>query len=210
MSQNISDIFGTIDKGPTAPLYSYGAMLANDDEFFLYGGSSSIADTGATPVDHQVVKFEAYDYAQDATGFQAFSIESFELDDFGITRNIAYGAAASVPSENLGFYFSGLRSPTWAQTKYPPVVVDSTAVNVSNTLISVDFTTQNFEKWSNVTLPDSISGRASAELVWVPVGEKGILVALGGVVDPAFVTVTVKSPNVTESVSYVFFYPVIL
>lgn len=203
MSQNITALFDMIDKGPAAVLYSYGAMLANDAEFFLYGGSSQFGDTEATPVDHQGVKFKAYNYAVDAPDFQPFSIGSYELDDYGLTRNIAYGAAANAPSENLAFYFSGLRSPTFEQTIYPPLRVNTTALNVSNTLITLNMGTQNAEEWSNSTLPDSISGRASAEMVWVPVGEKGILVALGGVVDPAFVQITAKSANATESVSVV-------
>lgn len=36
------------------------------------------------------------------------------------------------------------------------------------------------EKWSNLTLPREVRRRAEAEMVWIPAGEKGTLVVLGG------------------------------
>ena len=45
------------------------------------------------------------------------------------------------------------------------------------------------ESWSNYTLPAWIPSRASAEIVWIPVSERGILISLGGVVDPAYANV---------------------
>lgn len=39
------------------------------------------------------------------------------------------------------------------------------------------------ETWSNRTMPSSILPRKSAELVWIPVGAQGTLVAIGGSVN---------------------------
>ncbi|CAN8102576.1 unnamed protein product [Discula destructiva] len=199
VSQNVSAKFDSISKGPV-PLYYNGAMLANDDEYFLYGGSVGWNYIGADPVDNQGLKYKRYDYGIEETGFTVGYI-SYGLESYGnlSTRNIAYGAAANVPSENLAFVFSGLRSPNFGQLEFPAATLNSNASEVSNTLFSLDFTTQNQEKWTNYTLPESISGRASAELVWVPVGEKGILVALGGVVFPSFTSPIHQSVNATAS-----------
>jgi hypothetical protein len=71
---------------------------------------------------------------------------------------------------------------------------------VSDYLITLDLAEQGEEKFSNDTLPPDIPGRANPELVWVPVGSRGILVALGGVVYPDFVNTLGNSTNVTASV----------
>ena len=57
---------------------------------------------------------------------------------------------------------------------------------VSTTLISVDMSTQRSEKWANQTLPTSVPGRANPEIAWVPVSKQGVLIAMGGSVDPVF------------------------
>jgi hypothetical protein len=90
----------------------------------------------------------------------------------GLTRYIAGGSAVSAPSENLGFYFSGIR---WgSETR--------TLENVAaNTLITVNMPTMGNQTWLNNTLPDSIPGRINAELVWIPVSQSGVLIAIGGV-----------------------------
>lgn len=198
-SQNISALFQQQVKGSSYPIYYDGALLANDDEYFLFGGMLTITDTEAEPAGNELLEWEGYDYGVVKPAFSP----QFKTKDLSgnVTRYIAYGGAANVPSENLAFYFSGLRGETWGEIYYPNGNNDSaTAIDVSNTLVTLDMTTQQDEKWTNVTLPDYISGRASPELVWVPVGEQGILVALGGVVYPEFVESGRFSENQTASV----------
>ena len=36
------------------------------------------------------------------------------------------------------------------------------------------------EVWKNKTIPSRVAARSGGEVVWIPVGEKGALVALGG------------------------------
>ena len=209
MSQNISAILKTISKAPNggaanniAPNYYDGAMLGNDDEWFLYGGLLRQTDAFSEPADDAGTSYQAYQYGVDKPGFRAGFL-NYDLPD-DMTRYIAYGGAANAPSENKAFYFSGLRSPTWGPVYQPSINESLTAINVSNTFITLDMTTQQDEKWKNVTLPDFIKGRANPELVWVPVGAQGILVALGGVVYPNFVNITGKSENEAASVSIDF------
>jgi hypothetical protein len=204
-TQNVSSILSTISKAPNggaanniAPNYYDGAMLANDNEWFLYGGLLRQTDAFAQPHDDDVTGYQAYQYGVDKPAFRP----GFLTDQLpkGMTRYVAYGGAANAPSENKAWYFSGLRSPSWDHIYTVSGNESLTAINVSNTLITLDMTTQQQETWSNKTLPEYISGRANPELVWVPVGAQGILVALGGVVYPDFVTAARQSQNEAASV----------
>jgi hypothetical protein len=131
-------------------------------------------DAFPDPPDAQAVfGYEAYQYGPEKSGW-ARGFTASTLSD-NVTRYVSNGAAVSVPSENLGFYFSGLRGTNWG------------AINEStddwfpaNTLVDVDMSTMRREQWANNTLPDNIPPRAGAELVWIPVGGQGVLVAIGG------------------------------
>jgi hypothetical protein len=205
-TQNISAILGTLSTGGgdtnnRAPNYEDGALLANSAEFFLFGGllgrSSSVSD----PPGDSVLCYEKYQYGTARAAFDS----SFLDKSLGAntTRYVTYGGAANAPSENLAWYFSGLRA-RGGGTIYTPQSSNATtaAIDVSNTLITLDMAVQRKETFRNDTLPPGIPGRANPELVWVPVGKRGILVALGGVVYPDFVNATTEtSSNATASVS---------
>lgn len=202
MSQNISDVFSQNPKvvgaaSNLAPNYFDGALLANDHQFFMYGGLLRKTDKYPDPDANEVME-----YQQDSYGVEKKVTPGYISTDLpdDLTRYLAYGGAANAPSENKAFYFSGLHAPEWGPIYLPAYNDSLTAINVSNTLITLDMSTQNEEQWSNVTLPDSIPGRANPELVWVPVGAQGILVAVGGVVDPDFVNSAHISSNATGSV----------
>ncbi|CAK7212564.1 hypothetical protein SBRCBS47491_001509 [Sporothrix bragantina] len=180
-----------------APNYVDGAMLSNDDEWFLYGGLLANTDQFALPAGNAAQLYQQYQYGADKPAFRPGFI-NVDLPT-NVTRYVAYGGAASAPSENKAWYFSGLRSPSYGPI-YTVSGVDSlTAINVSDTLITVDMATQNSETWTNATLAPSVSGRANPSVVWVPVGAQGILVAVGGVVDPEWVSVSGKSKDVNAS-----------
>lgn len=192
---------GTVNGISTEPNYEDGGMLANDAEFFLYGGAvfknSKLYDL---PASNAVLGYRRYAYGPEKPLWQK-GFSGGHLDD-GVTRYVAYGGAANAPSENKAWYFSGLTSPTKGEILSNGGPDDGTlASNVSNTLIELDMTAQLDEKWTNMTLPDKIKGRANPEVVWVPVGKQGILVVLGGVVYPEWATVIHKSDNETDSVS---------
>jgi hypothetical protein len=187
----MSQIFKTISKAPNGgaannfgPQYYDGAMFANDDEYYTYGGLVSLTDAFPPPDSQSVEGYEAYWYGapgkQFTPGFIAGTLPS------GVTRYVTAGGAVSVPSENKGFYFSGLRSASSGAIFYTSSNESLNADVVSNTLISVNMTTQRSEKWANQTLPTNVPGRANPEIVWVPVSKQGVLIAMGGSVDPEF------------------------
>lgn len=103
----------------------------------------------------------------------------------------------------MGYYFSGMRAADWG----PIYDGDGSADTLASTLISVNMTVMRGETWANDSLPDSVPARANAELVWVPVGENGVLVAVGGVIDPESLTVVqgLNASQANASVSCAFF-----
>lgn len=119
-----------------------------------------------------------------------------------VTTYITNGAGESAPSENLGFYFSGMHAPNWGAISYPPYTANTTA----DTFVTVNMTVMESETWVTDKLPSYIQGRANAELVWVPVSESGVLVAIGGVVEPAglFVSLTSTQQALSEEISPTF------
>ncbi|KAK4099356.1 hypothetical protein N658DRAFT_487751 [Parathielavia hyrcaniae] len=191
-TQNISAILTTLSTGGgntnnRAPNYEDGALLANNEQFFLYGGLLQRTASVSDPPGDSVLCYERHQYGPPRTFSPSFINK--ELGD-NVTRYVAYGGAANAPSENLAWYFSGLRSPSGGPIYTKGGATASTsAVNVSNHLITLDMAEQRDETFTNDTLPSDIPGRANPELVWVPVGSRGILVAIGGVVYPDFITV---------------------
>ncbi|KAJ5337987.1 Galactose oxidase/kelch beta-propeller [Penicillium brevicompactum] len=161
-----------------APNYVSGSILSNDNEFYLYGGMSRNTDSSDPAPEDRVLSYDAYQYgAYKSVWAAGWTQESLSEN---VTRLITNGAAASAPSENLGFYFSGMRASDWGEF----TLDDSNANVTADTLITVDMSTMRSGEWSNTTLPSYIPGRSNAELVWVPVSDSGVLVAIGGVIDP--------------------------
>ncbi|ETN38351.1 uncharacterized protein HMPREF1541_06386 [Cyphellophora europaea CBS 101466] len=161
-----------------APNYVDGTMFTNDGELYLYGGLPRLTDSSSGQTDNTVLGYEAYQYGPDRSSWTPGFYQGSSGDN--VTRYVTNGAGVSAPSENLGFYFSGMRAPDWGEIHYE----DSSANVTANTMIQVDMSTMRDEEWTNLTLPDEVRPRANAELVWLPVSERGVLVAVGGVTEP--------------------------
>ncbi|KPI39834.1 uncharacterized protein AB675_3276 [Cyphellophora attinorum] len=161
-----------------APNYIDGTMMTNDGELYLYGGLPHLTNSTSGQSEESVLGYEAFQYGATreswTPGFYQGSLGT------NVSRYITNGAGASAPSENLGYYFSGMRGADWGEIHYE----DASATIPANTLIEVDMSTMRSEKWTNFTLPDDIVPRANAELVWLPVSQRGVLLAIGGVTEP--------------------------
>ncbi|CAI6090106.1 unnamed protein product [Clonostachys chloroleuca] len=193
---------GTGNALGAAPNFVDGGMLYNDAEFWMFGGNlfqnKRLYDN---PDEHWALGFQAYQYGPDKPLWGPGFVDA-KLGN--VSRYITYGGAVSAPSENLAWYFPGMTSPSEGElttVAYPNG--STTAQNVSTSMVTLDMATQSSEKWAYKTLPTSVKGRANPEVVWVPVGEQGILVVLGGVTYPewAGVTTSRKSENETASKS---------
>lgn len=194
---------GRGNSNDAAPNYYDGAMLANDNEFFLYGGTIlDNHEVGVPPDFDDILEYQAFQYGAEKELWDPGFYDR-KLSD-NVTRYIVYGGAANAPSEKKSWYFSGLTSPSRGPI-YTNAGTNVTvaATKVSDTLITLDTASQLQENWTNTTLPDSVKGRANPEVVWVPVGKQGVLVVLGGVTYPewAGTTRSHKSDNETASVS---------
>lgn len=186
------------------PNYIDGALLSNDAEWFAYGGLlRKTAAFNTEPAKDLVSGYRQYQYGTEKPGFAPGLFKSsLETDSTNVTRYIAFGGAASAPSENLAWYFSGVQTESKGPIYTASANRSTSPTRIVDSLITLDMKEQQNEQWKNSTLPPGISGRANPELVWVPVGAKGILVVLGGVVFPDFISViSGTSENETESVS---------
>lgn len=174
-------------------------MFANDYDWITYGGLFKNTSAYVPQPETQVATYQRYPNGP-RTFASGFTLKQLPT---GMTRYITNGASVSIPSENLGFYFGGLRSPSSGAIFYQPGASNSAyRANVqSTTLISVDLSDQVNEAWSNDTLPTTVPGRANAELVWVPIGKRGVLVAIGGVIYPSFATSANKNNASIEAQS---------
>ncbi|KAI1412191.1 hypothetical protein F5Y13DRAFT_163849 [Hypoxylon sp. FL1857] len=202
-STNFSSILGTISKAPNggaannfAPNYHDGALLANDDEFFLYGGSLIMTSAYSAPDGDTVLGYVASQYGSERESFHPGFLNK-QLPG-SMTRYVTFGGAANAPSENKAWYFGGYRSPSWGPI-YEYFNSSDDPSHVSNTLVTLDMSTQQSEIWTNVTLPPGTPSRANPSVVWVPVGEQGILVVLGGVTYPDYINSNRTSTNAAQS-----------
>ncbi|RDW61710.1 uncharacterized protein DSM5745_10382 [Aspergillus mulundensis] len=176
-SDNLTALFSTFEKGGgiagnLAPTYHDGVMFAND-------GIGLLENTDATdsPPANTVLAYERYQYGAQRSEWEPRFVSS-NLDD-GVTRYITAGAGVSAPSENMGFYVSGMRAPGWG-----PIWDNETATNVSQRMITIDMSDMENGVFANVSLPNEVPGRANGEAVWLPVAASGVVVLIGGVTEP--------------------------
>jgi hypothetical protein len=160
-------------------LFYMGTMIPNRPTTFSMlmdvRGLARLSDSQGQPLANLVLGYEQDQYGPESIDWQPGFIPKALPD--GLTRYVTNGGAVSAPSENLGFYFSGVHGQNWG-----PITDDNQSANVTaDTLITVDMSTMRNETWSNYTLPDSIPGRINAELVWIPVSQSGVLIVIGGV-----------------------------
>lgn len=115
-----------------------------------------------------------------------------------MTRYVTDGGQTSVPSENLAFYFGGMRGQDWG----PITSDDGSANTLADTMILANLTaTGDHQLWRNLTLPKQVEKRANPQLVWIPVSQQGALAVIGGVkypesLDPSGLSSTQKEQDV--------------
>lgn len=140
-------------------------------------GLLRLTESQDPPAGDRVLGYEKYQYGGYRSSWQPGFYED-QLDN-DVTRYVTHGAGVSVPSENLGFYFSGMHGDNWGS-----IADDQSANRSSQRMIKLDMSEMRGNVWSNTSLPDYVPARANAELVWLPVSDSGALVAIGGVLNP--------------------------
>ncbi|WEW54592.1 hypothetical protein PRK78_000012 [Emydomyces testavorans] len=179
---NLTGLFNRlnpVDGAAAAPNYIDGAMFSSDNEFILYGGLVRRTDAQSSPRSDETLSYERYFWGPEGvTNWKRGFVQS--RTNGNVTRYITHGASVSAPSENRGYYFSGMSGKNWGEISIP----EPNANYSANTLISVDMSRWREEKWTNSSLPRNITPRAKSELAWIPVSDSGLLVAIGGVPHP--------------------------
>jgi hypothetical protein len=184
LTDNLTTLFTNMPQGPLVKnSYYSGYMFADDFELWTYGGLPNPPDEqgGNPPLSGYIYGYEFFEDGQ--------SIDKFVLGPAGsgitltppVTRYLTNGAGVSIPGEKLGFYFSGMTNSDNTSYDVPGA---GTAQTPSPTLLQVDMTNQEAPYWNSSSFPDDITARADAGLVWVPIGAKGSLIVIGGVVNP--------------------------
>ncbi|PLB37796.1 uncharacterized protein BDW47DRAFT_117778 [Aspergillus candidus] len=174
---------GVQSAGNLALTYFDGAMFANDEQFYLYGGITRKFDDDPPPAEDYTIGYERYEYDGHREKWRS-GFRGDKLDN-DVTMYVSNGASVSAPSENLGFYFSGIQRKDRGPIYLHGIHDNMTEITESDTFVTVDMSKMRGNKWANHTLPEYVVGRANAEAVWVPVSGKGIVVILGGVINPA-------------------------
>ncbi|EFR04259.1 hypothetical protein MGYG_07268 [Nannizzia gypsea CBS 118893] len=179
MKTNFTDLLGRIPRlagggaSLTAPLYVDGTMFYNNSTLLTYGGITP--KPLKTPTNSSLYGYNAYQYGPFKPAFKPGAFLPQIRED--VTRYITHGAGVSVPSENKGYYFSGRQRENGD-------VIDLTNKPdmTANSLISTDLSKFDEPKFASDNLT-GVTGRSSAELVWLPVSD-GVLVVIGGVTNP--------------------------
>ena len=140
----------------------------------------SISEDDPLPAKDIILQYERFQYGPPREVWDS-GFHTDQLND--VTMYVSSGASVSAPSENLGFYFGGVRADDWGPLIYEKL----SPTTESDKFITVDMSEMRNNKWVNHTLPKYVAGRANAEAIWVPVSEQGIVVVLGGVVNPTAV-----------------------
>lgn len=101
-------------------------------------------------------------------------------------NNVALGAWTSAPSEDLAWWFGGMQALSGGPIDSLPLSNQSDAANItSSTFIQVDLRSPGAAVFSQSEFPSAVQPSAEGALIWLPYGSQGILLAFGGVTDPA-------------------------
>ena len=152
----------TLTKNSTVPDVIGGALWADtvNKKVYLFGGEFDL-NVHAPPSLFSLFAYDAlYDFWEDL-GRPDIALDS-----------PSFGGNVAVPEHGLGFFYGGWLNnatvPGWSGT---PLATD--------TLVVYDM---DQDTWKNKTGPDN-TGRAEGVMVYIPAGDNGFLVYLGGLQD---------------------------
>ncbi|KAK5086866.1 hypothetical protein LTR05_004036 [Lithohypha guttulata] len=166
-----------------SPVWVGGGIVANDFEFYTYGG----LPTKDTPEgSSSVINGKLFPYSQGQLFDSAYSpVGPSRLSN--VNDRVTAGAYASGPAKDrTGFYFSGMISENGSELDYYAMDSSSKHVtNASSSFVRIDMRDPNNASFSSTALPPAIVPRGESSMVWIPFGDDGTLIVLGGAQYPA-------------------------
>ncbi|KAH7313854.1 hypothetical protein B0I35DRAFT_480501 [Stachybotrys elegans] len=160
-SEGMPPMYANLSKNATIPSVSGGILWEDsvNKRLYLYGG-----ETYQTPPS----EFELFSYDILHNDWVSFGSPAGSEAIY----SVSYGAGVSLPDRGEAYYYGGWLSnasvPDWSG---PPVA--------TSRLIKYEMDTNS---WSNITGPDDV-GRAEGTMVFLPIGDAGMLVYFGGTKD---------------------------
>ncbi|KAF8426068.1 hypothetical protein EV426DRAFT_710543 [Tirmania nivea] len=174
-----------VDSAQGRQALLFGALLGDDWSWLQYGGMRGGAATDGSS--RSETESERFDFRKDPNnptqawlGDYRFG-SSLTLPKDSVTNYVYAGAVARSPGDRKSWWFSGSRAKNWTEVIYGRTTAELTVGALSNYLITADFSSQQVPAFTNTSIDSSIAPRAGASMVFLPVGDKGILVVLGGV-----------------------------
>ncbi|KLU93015.1 hypothetical protein MAPG_11954, partial [Magnaporthiopsis poae ATCC 64411] len=175
-------LYASLSKNASIPQLNGGVLWPDEvnKRFYQYGGAFN------KPGDINAFELFSYDIINNKW-------DSFGPSQTGVVR-LAYGAGVGISKIGKGFYYGGWMSnatvPGWGAR---PAVATSY-------MLKYDYDTNT---WSNDTGPDAVR-RAGGAMTFIPAGDGGLLVYLGGVMDRN----GDGSPVEGQSLSQIFIYDI--
>ena len=158
-STGMPQIYGNLSKNDSIPSVSGGTLWADDvnKRFYLFGGEYYQQPPPAS------FTLWSYDVLNNVW-------ESFGSPRETSIRPLSYGAGLSISERGEGYYYGGwMSNSSIADWSGPPAA--------SSSMIKYDMDSNS---WTNITGPDNTK-RAEGVMVFIPIGDGGMLVYFGGV-----------------------------
>lgn len=126
-----------------------------------------------------------------AAAFKAGYVSDFHPEMDAVSNDVCCGADVSVPGQQIAFYMAGLvsgESHTPLTYPYPysaQNLAGSAPKELSRTFVQCNLGASSGIGCMYRAVPGTLPARAEASLIYVPYGQSGLLILIGGTTQPA-------------------------
>ncbi|PKS11951.1 hypothetical protein jhhlp_001247 [Lomentospora prolificans] len=166
-SSGMPQLYANLSKNRTVPSLHGGVLWGDSVNKRLYQFGGEVHRDRTTPFRGVY----AYDILADQWDF--FSLDHVSQPASTVIYRTSYGAGVAIPERGEGYYYGG-----WVSNRSEPSWGDTPVANSYLVKYEMD---KNL--WTNSSGPPDRIGRAEGSMVYIPAGDAGMLVYLGGVQD---------------------------
>lgn len=157
-------LYSNLTKNHSIPSANGAVLWPDPVNKRLYQFGGEFADTSPPPLQG----LHAYDLLSDT--WDHFTLSDKERA--ASIRRTSYGAGVSIPERGEGYWYGGWLSNSSEEGWEGPRAATSYMIKYE----------MDTNRWTNTSGPDSV-GRAEGAIVYIPAGDAGLLVYMGGVMD---------------------------